>query len=212
MWNGNDNARTTTKKSKKGFGGIKVKWHLPLFSSASKRNTNGSHTPPCAVAWWYLLVVFSYIFSHWVIQNYNMHAALVLQIPEGIISPLCSRATPKVSYFVQNKCPWYGRGIFYLIQCFHSFIILYWIYWWSNFGWKRRPTYLSKVYEIEFWEGLFKKLVSTTCFKLFVSGIILLFKQGGITHNYHELLSIIVLIIKNQSQALNPTNKLLQNK
>lgn len=163
---------------------------------------------PDGICLWFSLTFF----SHWVIQNYNMHAALVLQIPEGIISPLCSRATPKVSYFVQNKCPWYGRGIFYLIQCFHSFIILYWIYWWSNFGWKRRPMYLSKVYEIEFWEGLFKKLVSTTCFKLFVSGIILLFKQGGITHNYHELLSIIVLIIKNQSQALNPTNKLLQNK
>lgn len=27
-----------------------------------------------------------------------MHAALVLQIPKGIVSPLCSHATPKGSY------------------------------------------------------------------------------------------------------------------
>lgn len=43
--------------------------------------------------------------SHWVIQNYNMHTTLVLNIPEGITATLCSHATPKKSYEEGSETP-----------------------------------------------------------------------------------------------------------
>jgi hypothetical protein len=44
-------------------------------------------------------------FSHWVIQNYNMHPTLVLKIPKGITATLCSHATPRKSYEEGSKTP-----------------------------------------------------------------------------------------------------------
>lgn len=80
-------------KAKRGLGG---KGKVTSYTSFQE-NTNGSHTSPVQLSdgcLWFSLTFF----SHWVIQNYNMHASLVLQIPKGIISLLCSHATPKRSY------------------------------------------------------------------------------------------------------------------
>lgn len=53
---------------------------------------------------------------------------------------------------------------------------------------------------------------TTIPIKLFIGGTILLFKQCGIIDNHWEKVPVTVLIVKNQSQGLNPTNKLLPNK
>ena len=85
------------QNSKKGFGG-KRQYDIFYFSSAFEKiqmEAPRLHVQLSdGICLWFSLTFF----SHWVIQNYNIHAALVLQIPKGIISPLCSHATPKESY------------------------------------------------------------------------------------------------------------------
>lgn len=70
---------------------------------------------------WFALTFF----SHWVIQNYNMHTTLVLKIPQGITATLCSHATPKMSYEdgsetakndTQEKWPEGEKGIYSLLK------------------------------------------------------------------------------------------------
>lgn len=98
LWNGSDNVRTATTKKQKGICWKKAMWHLPLLSSAFEKiqmEATRLHVQLSdGICLWFSLTFF----SHWVIQNYNIHAALVLQIPKGIIFPLYSHATPKGSY------------------------------------------------------------------------------------------------------------------
>lgn len=98
LWNGSDNVRTTTKQQKRIWGG-KAMWHLLLLLKCiwkkKKMEDPRLHVQLSdGICLWFSLTFF----SHWVIQNYNIHAASVLQIPKGVISPLCSHATPKESY------------------------------------------------------------------------------------------------------------------
>lgn len=86
--------------SKKGFGGERQCDIFYFFSSAFGKKKKKKEDPRLhvqlsdGICLWFSLTFF----SHWVIQNYNIHATLVFQIPKGIISPLCSHATPKESY------------------------------------------------------------------------------------------------------------------
>ena len=85
------------KKQKEIWGEKHNDWHLPLLFKCIWK-TQMEATRLCAqlseACLWFSLTFF----SPSVIQNYNMHAALALQIPKGIVSPLCSYATPEGSY------------------------------------------------------------------------------------------------------------------
>lgn len=125
------------KKKQKGiWWGGKAKGHLPLFKYIEKIQMEATRVHVQLSDGICLRFSLTF-FSHWVIQNYNMNAALVLQILRGITSPLCSHAILqrrvtrkafKFKNFTQNKCPWYWSGSFHLLKCFYYFIILYWIY------------------------------------------------------------------------------------
>lgn len=99
LWNGTDNVKAKkTIRSKKEFGGKRQSDIFHFFSSASEpaqmEGTRFMRSCLTVFACGFSLAFF----SQWVIQNYTMHAASVLQIPKGIVSPLCSHAAPKGSY------------------------------------------------------------------------------------------------------------------
>lgn len=75
----------TKIKAKKGFGRKRHNDIFHFFSSASKKvqmEATRLHVQLLdGIYLWFSLNIF----SHWVIQSYNMHAALVVQIPKGII-------------------------------------------------------------------------------------------------------------------------------
>ena len=99
LWNGNDNVKAKkTTRSKKEFGekgkvtsSISFQVHLNQYKWKA-------HASMCSCLMVFACGFSLAFFSQWVIQNYTMHAALVFQIPKGIVSPLCSHATPKGSY------------------------------------------------------------------------------------------------------------------
>lgn len=190
------------QNSKKGFGGKRQYDIFYVFSSAFEKiqmEATRLHVQLSdGICLWFSLTFF----SHWVIQNYNIQSSkflrelYLLHVHMQLQRRVMRRAL-KFWKFYAKEMPLVQKEYLSLntvVPLSHCLLLNVLM---ELLGVKKRPLYLCNAYKTDSWEGFFK-LVSVVSVQVFIGGRIWLFKKCGMKHNHHKLLSITVLITKNQ--------------